>query len=89
MVDPKHVNAALADYMPAFAPEYADQPFLTYCTIAADKSIVERTVTRGEFWSLGCKAATVLKRAGLTQGSCHTQFFSDNTLGDLAFRLAS
>lgn len=46
-------------------------------------------LTRGEFLTLAQKAASVLASSGLSAGDCHVHFFSCNTLGDLAFRLAS
>ena len=39
--------------------------------------------------SLALKAAAVIREAGVRPGESHTHFFSGNTLGDLAFRLAS
>ena len=77
----------LNDYLPAFAGDSA--AFLNYYSIAPDKSLRVRSMTRGEFWALACRAATLLRRSGLEFGDCHTHFFSGNTLADLAFRLAS
>jgi len=87
--DVEHPSAALAQYACAFTPEAAEQPFVTYTSINADKSLSSTTLTRGEFWLLARRAASVLRAAGLGFGDCHTHYFSDNTLGDVIFRLAA
>ena len=53
------------------------------------KSLRATTYTRGEFFALAFKACHVLRTSGVKPGDSHTHFFSCNTLGDLAFRLAS
>lgn len=79
----------ISDYLDAFTGTRAKDPFLTYYSVAADKSLTTETYTRGEFHTLALRAASVLAKAGLKPGECHTHFFSCNTVGDLAFRLAS
>ena len=78
---------ALRAYLPAFVEP--SQHFLTYYTIGADKSVHAQQYTRGEFYELACRAASVIAGAGVEPGGMQTHFFSCNTLGDLAFRLAS
>mmetsp|Transcript_33027 Transcript_33027/g.77211 ORF Transcript_33027/g.77211 Transcript_33027/m.77211 type:complete len:480 (-) Transcript_33027:466-1905(-) len=88
-MQPFQPSAALGEYTEAFATDASSMPFLTYYSINADKSLSTQEVSRGEFWLLACKAASVLQRVGLGFGDCTTHFFSDNTVGDLVFRLAS
>lgn len=81
------VSDALSEYAPAFAD--ASQHFLTYYTIGPDKSLAAQRYTRGEFYDLALRASSVIAGAGVDPGGSQTHFFSCNTLGDVAFRLAS
>ena len=83
------ISPALSEYMEAFAPNRHGDHFLTYYSVAPDKSLVTTTYTRGEFWDLALRAASILAAHGIAPGECHTHFFSCNTVGDLAFRLAA
>jgi len=58
-------SAALAEYLPAFAPELLDEVFVTYYAIGGDKVLVPTSYTRREFWNLGCKAASLLASRGV------------------------
>jgi len=80
-------STALAGYAPAFAER--DAPFLTHFEIAADRSIRRKSIARGEFWSLGRRAAHVLRRHGLGRGDCFAHYFSGNRAEDLVFRLGA
>ena len=80
---------AFAEYSDAFAPERSADAFLHAYTVGADKSLMSSSYTRGEFLTLALKACRVLREAKVGPGECHTHFFSSNTVGDLAFRLAS
>ena len=82
-------SPAQREYLAGFAPEHSSDPFVTCYTVAPDKSLTTTSYTRGEFFALALKACRVLREAGVEAGECHTHFFSCNTLGDLAFRLAS
>jgi len=66
-----------------------DQPFLTYYTIGSDKHLTAHTWTRGKFWALARKAASVLVQHNIVNGAHFTLFFSGNTVEDLAFRLGA
>jgi len=80
-------SPALADYAPAFTNP--DEPFLTYHHLQPGRGRQTREFTRGEFWSLACRAAHVLREHGLGVGSCFAHYFTANRVGDLAFRLAA
>ncbi len=82
-------SEALRDYLPAFEGERGSDHFLTYYSIAPDKTLRTRRYTREQFYSLALRAASVLAEVGLTAGQMHTHFFSGNTVGDLAFRLGA
>ena len=76
----------LEEYRAAF--EARQYPFLHYYT--SDKGRVEkRSLTRGEFWDLACKAASHLGQLGISKGDRVVHCFSSNSLYDLVFRLAS
>eukprot|EP00900_Chrysochromulina_parva_P002550 jgi/Chrpa1/12296/Chrysochromulina_OHIO_Genome00010614-RA len=83
------LGVGIAVYIEAFTGERAQDAFLTYYSVAIDKSLATETYTRGEFHELSLRAASVLLEAGLKPGECHTHYFSCNTVGDMAFRLAS
>lgn len=83
------LGVGIAVYLEAFTGERAQDAFLTYYSVAIDKSLATETYTRGEFHELSLRAASVLLEAGLKPGECHTHYFSCNTVGDMAFRLAS
>jgi hypothetical protein len=82
-------SAAQNEYLAGFGEEHLADPFLTWYTVAADKSIQTTSYTRGEFLTLALKACRVLRDAKVGPGDCHTHFFSCNTVGDLAFRMAA
>jgi acyl-coenzyme A synthetase/AMP-(fatty) acid ligase len=60
-------------------------PFLQYY----DKTSSIKTYTRGEFLSVGFKAALKLKEIGVKKGDKVLHYFTENTVEDLAFRTAS
>ena len=79
----------LATYAMACTGAESDRPFLSYYAVAKDKSLICTSYTRGEFWSLSKRAATVLTEAGIGLGDHVTHLFSENSQYDLAFRLAA
>jgi acyl-CoA synthetase (AMP-forming)/AMP-acid ligase II len=81
------MSTALDDYRPAF--QDSSVPFLTYHAINDDKTVTATTYTRGEFWGMGAKAASALTRNGVKKGDCYAQYFTDNRLEDVAFRLGA
>ena len=82
-------SAVAKEYLEAFAPHRHSDPFLTYYKVGSDKNLQSTSYTRGEFYDLALRACHVLATNGLRPGDCVTHFFSCNTLGDLAFRLAA
>ena len=82
-------SEAQAEYLAAFAPQHSSDPFLTYYQVGDDKKLRAKKYTRGEFYEMALRAAAVMASTGLQPGDSVTHFFSCNTLGDLAFRLAS
>ena len=80
-------SMALAAYRDAFAD--ATAPFLTAYRIAADKSLLPQTWTRGEFWLAARRIATVLRDHGIGHGDCVTLCLGANHGLDLATRLAA
>ncbi len=80
-------STALAGYIPAFADP--DQPFLWCYSSGPDALGQCETFTRGAFWSLACRAASVIRRHGLSKGDCFVHCFSANRCADLAFRLGA
>ena len=81
--------SALESYLPAFADDQLDKPFLTHYGINPDKSIATTTYTRGEFLVLAARSRSFLTSRGINRGDRVCHFFSGNTVEDLAFRLAS
>ena len=75
------------DYINAFIDNEDD--FLVYYSFAADKSIQQQHFSRKEFFTLGRKAASVLKKYNKTTGSFFLNCFGCNHYADLAFRLAA
>ena len=82
-------GTVFTEYAAGFAPERMNEPFVVYYTVGQDKALIAERYTRGEFYNLALRAAHVIKAHGVGAGECQTHFFSCNTLGDLAFRLAS
>jgi len=82
-------DTVFADYASGFAPASRDEPFVVYYSVGQDKALKAERYTRGEFYDLALRAAHVITAHGVGAGECQTHFFSCNTLGDLAFRLAS
>ena len=89
MAEDEPVSEAQAEYLAAFAPNLRANPFLTYYSVGEDKTLRGIMYTRGEFYELALRAASVLASNDVGPGDCATHYFSCNTLGDLAFRLAS
>jgi acyl-CoA synthetase (AMP-forming)/AMP-acid ligase II len=83
---PTH-RSSIADYTPAFQSREA--PFLHFHRFDADGRLCTETFSRGRFWSLGARAATVIRRHGLVAGDCFVQLFGANHPADLALRLAA
>ena len=84
------MNTAAPMGYEAFDPSRHHEQYLTYYGIdGATKGIKVSTFTRGEFWSLACRAATLLQELGLVKGDALTHYFTDNRVEDLAFRLGS
>jgi acyl-CoA synthetase (AMP-forming)/AMP-acid ligase II len=74
------------EYRAAF--ENREQLFLNYYTFP-EGQVIQRRLTRGEFWNLACSAAACLNEYGLTKGNRLVHTFSANSLYDLVFRLAA
>ena len=70
------VSPALSEYIDAFGD--VDQPFLDYFSFASDKSPRCESFTRGQFWSMARRAATVLAVNGLGLGDCFAHYFTAN-----------
>ena len=83
------LSAAQREYLAAFDARHAHEPFVRVYTVGGNKSLQSKAYTRGEFLTLALQACRVLRDASVGPGEAHTHFFSCNTLGDLAFRLAS
>ncbi|MEW6665143.1 MAG: class I adenylate-forming enzyme family protein [Thermodesulfobacteriota bacterium] len=79
-------SSALSDYAPAFRNE--QEPFLFFYSLGREGSHSVARFTRGEFWSLARKAASVIAGNGLGKGSRIAHCFSANHPYDLVFRLA-
>jgi len=76
------------DYFRAF--ERSEEPFLFYYAFGDDDGGISRTQwTRGEFWTLAKKAASVIRGRGLGVGECFAECFGGNHPADLVFRLAA
>ena len=74
------------EYQAAF--EDREQPFLEYYFFA-DRQEKKRALTRGEFWELASSGAAYLLNNGVAKGDRILHCFSQNTLYDAIFRLAS
>ena len=68
--------------------EEREQPYLEYYTFA-DSQVKKKALTRGEFWDLACSGAAYLVDNGVVKGDRILHCFSQNTLYDALFRLAS
>jgi len=80
---------ALSPYASSFGTAAAEL-FAVHHVVHADKSISTRALTRGNFWDLARKCATVLARdASITRGDHVVHYFGRNEVLDLAFRLAA
>ena len=60
--------SALESYLPAFADDQLDKPFLTHYGINPDKSIATTTYTRGEFLVLAARSRSFLTSRGINRG---------------------
>lgn len=80
-------SEALQKYLPAFADR--DELFLRYYIPAIDDASSELTWTRGEFWEMAKRAATVLRRFGIGKGDTFANGFGNNTPEDMMFRLGA
>lgn len=65
------------------------EPFLFHYRFDAAGGVVRTELSRGEFWNLGLRAATVLHRHGCGPDTCFALCFGANTVADLAFRLGA
>eukprot|EP00656_Telonema_subtile_P046941 TRINITY_DN5361_c0_g1_i1.p1 TRINITY_DN5361_c0_g1~~TRINITY_DN5361_c0_g1_i1.p1 ORF type:complete len:590 (-),score=185.23 TRINITY_DN5361_c0_g1_i1:97-1866(-) len=80
---------ALGPYQAGFNASCPEAVFLHYHSInALDKTLIETTYTRQQFWDLSLRAASVLRAHGAGKGHHVLHYFSKNTVEDLAFRLA-
>lgn len=84
MIPPSPV---LAPYAEGFLGK--GEPFLLYVRLQREGGVQARAWTRGQFWELGRRAATVLGAHGLRKGDRFLCGFGENRFEDLAFRLAS
>ena len=82
-----NVPPSLAAYLEAFHDP--SEAFITYYRTNGEGGLSEERFTRGDFWSLACKAAHVIRDHGLKPGDCFVNVLGGNQVGDLAFRLAA
>ena len=66
-----------------------DEIFLTYYKIKKDKTLLETTYTRKDFFQLVTKALIILEKYNIKKNDCVCHFFSANRTEDLIFRMAS
>ena len=66
-----------------------DEIFLTYYKIKKDKTLLETTYTRKDFFQLVTKALIILETYNIKKNDCVCHFFSANRTEDLIFRMAS
>ena len=81
------LSPVLAPYAEGFREK--GEPFLVYVRLQRERGVQAREWTRGQFWELGRRAATVLRAHGLRKGDRFLCGFGENRFEDLAFRLAS
>ena len=86
---PTHFSPAQQEYLAGFSPDRLAEPFVQWHVVGSDKSLQSIKYTRGEFLELALRACRVLRDADVQAGQSHVHYFSCNTIGDLAFRLAS
>ncbi len=80
-------SSALTPYARAF--KNGGKPFLHFYAFPEKGEVLTREYSRSAFWELACKAAAVLKGAGLKPGDACLHLFGGNNVMDLAFRLGS
>ncbi len=80
-------NFAIIPYLAAW--KEPDRPFLFFYQPDKHKRLARRAMSRGQFWQMATRAASVLKAHGLGKGSTHVHYFTANHPADLAFRLAA
>ena len=84
------MSAALDPYALAFRGTAATDLFAVHHVVHADKRISARSLSRGDFWDLARKCATVLARdAAITRGDHVVHYFGRNEVLDLTFRLGA
>ena len=75
MAEDEPVSEAQAEYLAAFAPNLRANPFLTYYSVGEDKTLRGIMYTRGEFYELALRAASVLASNDVGPGDCATHYF--------------
>ena len=80
----------LGDYKSAFATERLDDEFISYCTKSdSPTGLAVTTLTRREFLSMVDNMLRVLQEHELKLGDHICHYFQNNTVQDLACRLAA
>lgn len=80
-------SEALSKYLPAFSDR--NEPFLRVYDPALQGGAPGRSWTRGAFWDMARRAATVLRRFGLGKGDAFVDAYGKNTPEDMMFRLGA
>jgi len=80
-------SEALLKYLPAFLDK--QELFLRFYLPEISGEGSELSWTRGEFWDMARRAATVLRRFGLGKGDTFVNAFGNNTPEDMMFRLGA
>ena len=80
-------SEALTKYLPAFSDR--NEPFLRVYDPALQGGAPGRSWTRGAFWDMARRAATVLRRFGLGKGDAFVCAYGKNTPEDMMFRLGA
>jgi acyl-CoA synthetase (AMP-forming)/AMP-acid ligase II len=83
---PIKYSPVLEDYLSAF--ENSQDPFLFYYSFDEKGTTLRTVLTRGEFWSLAKKAASVIQE-NCNEGDCFALCFGANQHCDPVFRLAA
>lgn len=80
-------SEALRPYLPAFS--HREETFLRWYHPRTGVTVPERSWTRGAFWDMARRAATVLRRFGLGKGDHFVGAYGENSPEDLMFRLGA
>ncbi len=80
-------SEAIQKYIPAFSGH--NEPFLREYDSSLCVGGLGRSWTRGEFWDMAKRAATVLRRFGLGKGDTFVNAFGRNIPEDMMFRLGA